>query len=99
MLQDIQETNYSLHSQTQQHNTETGQPISSTTLSGREGGAHMGAGLHSVPARLVSRIEAGKFIDMVELAPDKLWLSKSTLNDDQAKPIKQQQRTVTNILQ
>lgn len=59
----------------------------------------MGAGLPSFPARLVSRIGAGEFIDMVELAPDKLGLSKSTLNDDQAKPSKQRCRTVTNILE
>ena len=74
MLQDVQETSYSLHSQTQQHNTETGQPIPPTTLSAREGEAHMGAGLPPVPARLVTRIEAGEFIDMAELVPDKLGL-------------------------
>ena len=77
MLQDIQETNYSLHSQTQQHNTETDHPIPPTTLSGRERGAHMGAGLPPVPARLVTRVEADEFIDMAELAPDKLGLSKN----------------------
>ena len=99
MVQDIQETNYSLHSQTQQQNTETGPPISPTTLLGREGGAHMGAGLPSVPARLVTRIEAGEFIDMAELSPNKLGLTKSTLNNDQAKPSKPRCRTVTNILE
>ena len=48
----------------------------------------MGAGLPPVPARLVTRVEAGEFIDMAELAPDKLGFSKSTLTDDQAKPSK-----------
>ena len=59
----------------------------------------MGAGLPPVPARLVTRIEAGEFIDMSELSPDKLGLAKSALNDDQAKPSKPQRRTVTNILE
>ena len=88
MLQDIQETNYSLHSQTQQRNTETGQPIPPTTLSGRAEFTQRGAGLPLVPTRLVTRSEAVEFIDMEELAPDKLGFSKSTLNDDQAKPSK-----------
>ena len=99
MLQDVQETNYSLHSQTQQQNTETGQPIPPTTLLGREGGAHMGAGLPPVSARMVTRIEAGEFIDMAELSLDKLGLTKRTLNDDQAEPSKPRHRTVTNILE
>ena len=42
----------------------------------------MGADLPPVVARLVTRIEVGEFISMAELAPDKLELSKSTLNDD-----------------
>ena len=88
-----------LCSQTQQQNTETGQPIPPTKLLGRGGGAHMGAGLPPVPARLMTRIEAGKFIDMTELSPDRLGLAKSTLNDDQTKPSKPRRRTVTNILE
>ena len=59
----------------------------------------MGAGLPPVPARLVTRIEAGEFIDMAELSPDKLGLTKSTLNDDQAKSSKPRRRTVTSILE
>ena len=42
----------------------------------------MGAGLLPVPAKLVTRIEVGKFIDMVKLLPDKLGLSKAAPHDD-----------------
>ena len=59
----------------------------------------MGAGLPPVPAKLVVRIEAGEFVDMAKLLPDKLGFSKTTLNDDQARPSKPRRRTVTNILE
>ena len=47
---------------------------------------YMEAGLPAIPAKLVTRIAAAEFIDMAELLPDKLGLSKCTPNNDQAKP-------------
>ena len=60
---------------------------------------HGRAGLPPIPAKLVTRIAAGEFIDMAKLLPDKLGLSKCTSSDDQAKPNKARRRTVTNILE
>ena len=38
----------------------------------------IGAGLPPVPARLVAKIEAGDFVDMAELLPDRWGIAKSS---------------------
>ena len=37
----------------------------------------IGAGLTPIPAKLVSKIEAGEFVDMAELLPDKFGIAKN----------------------
>ena len=59
----------------------------------------MRAGLPPIPIKPVTRIEAGEFVDMVELLPDKLGFLKNTLNNNQAKPSKSRYKTVTNMLE
>ena len=55
----------------------------------------LGAGLPPVPSQLVARIEAGEFIDMGELLPDHVGITRP---DDIGKaPIKR--RTVSGILE
>ena len=55
----------------------------------------LGAGLPPVPSRLVTRIEAGEFIDMGELLPDRVGITRP---DDTGKaPTKH--RTVSGILE
>ena len=48
--------------------------------------ATIGAGLPPVPARLVvkieAKIEAGDFVDMVELLPDMWGITKSSASDE-----------------
>ena len=63
----------------------------------------LGAGLPQVPKKLVARIQAGEFIDMSELLPDRLSASGSPLtksNSSEASgPSKQNRRNVANILE
>ena len=59
----------------------------------------IGAGLPPIPAKLVSKIEAGEFVDMVELLPDRFGIAKSRPGDESARPSKHKQRTVTTILE
>ena len=58
----------------------------------------IGAGLPPIPAKLVSKIEAGEFVDMAELLPDRFGIAKSRPGDESAQPSKHKQRTVTTIL-
>ena len=58
----------------------------------------IGAGLPPVPSELVTRIQAGKFIDMAELLPDRLGVSATPCKDDK-QSAKQKRRQVTNILE
>ena len=63
----------------------------------------LGAGLTPVPKKLVARIQAGKFIDMSELLPDRLSAFGSPLtkgNSSEASgPSKQNCHYVANILE
>ena len=59
----------------------------------------IGAGLPPIPAKLVSKIEAGEFVDMAELLPDRFGIAKSRPGDESARPSKHKQRTVTTILE
>ena len=99
MLQEVQQITETLPIQVQRNTSETESPFPPSTFLGTERSLHMGAGLPPVPTKLVARIEAGEFVDMAELLPDKLGFSKATLNDDQARPSKPRRRTVTNILE
>ena len=44
----------------------------------------IGAGLLPIPAKLVSKIEAGEFVDMAELLPDRFGIAKSRPGDESA---------------
>ena len=55
----------------------------------------LGAGLPPVPEKITSRIEAGEFIEMAELLPDRL----GSAGDDQTKSVKTKRRLVTNIVE
>ena len=57
------------------------------------------AGLPPVPAKIVSRIEAGEYIDMTELLPDHLVTLKSPVNDDSFKAGRQRRRALSGILE
>ena len=96
MLQVVQKITETPPTQVQCNTSETESPIPPATFLGTQGSLHMGAGLPPVPAKLVDGIEAGEFVDMAELLPDKLGFSKTTLNNDQARPSKPRRRTVTN---
>ena len=99
MLQEVQQITETPPTQAQRNTSETESPIPPATFLGTQRSLHMGAGLPPVPAKLVARIEAGEFVDMAELLPNKLGFSKTTLNDDQARPSKSRRRTVINILE
>lgn len=58
----------------------------------------IGPGLPPVPNKLVARIQAGEFIDMAELLPDRLGVSTTPSRDDK-QAAKQKHRQVTNILE
>ena len=53
-----------------------------------EAHATVGARLPPVPARLVAKIEAGDFVDMAELLPDRWGITKSSASDTGMVPLK-----------
>ena len=59
----------------------------------------LGAGLPPVPEKITSRIEAGEFIEMAELLPDRLGTAGMRAGDDQTKSVKTKRRLVTNIVE
>ena len=59
----------------------------------------IGAGLPPIPAKLVSRIEAGEYIDMTELLPDQLGTIRSPANDDSVRAGRQRRRALSGILE
>ena len=62
----------------------------------------IGAGLPPVPRKLVNRIQAGEFVDMAELLPDRMGINTAPLFDeekDYKQPTKTKWRQVTNILE
>ena len=68
--------------------TTTTTPFANTS----DGCVMIGAGLPPVPAKLVSKIEAGDYVDMTELLPDRLGICKSTSTDDSFKRSRQKRR-------
>ena len=62
----------------------------------------IGAGLPPVPRKLVNRIQAGEFVDMAELLPDRMGINTAPLfaeEKDDKQPTKTKWRQVTNILE
>ena len=64
-----------------------------------DGYVMIGAGLPPVPAKLVSKIEAGEYVDMTELLPDRLGICKSTATDDSFKGSRQKKKALSGILE
>ena len=58
----------------------------------------IGPGLPPVPNKLVTRIQAGEFIDMAELLPDRMGITAPSGKDDK-QATKSKRRQVTNILE
>ena len=59
----------------------------------------VGAGLPPVPKKLVARIQAGEYVDMAELLPDRLSVSAGPVTKDDKQSSKPKRRQVTNILE
>ena len=62
----------------------------------------IGASLPPVPRKLVKRIQAGEFVDMAEVLPDRMGVTTAPLfaNDkDEKQPVKTKRQQVTNILE
>jgi len=60
----------------------------------------LGAGLPPIPAKIVSRIEAGEFIEMAELLPERLDPTRSLFIDEpEASKTHKRHKTVTSILE
>ena len=62
----------------------------------------IGAGLPPVPRKLVNRIQAGEFVDMAELLPDRMGITTAPLfteDKDDKQAMKSKGRQVTNILE
>ena len=57
----------------------------------------IGAGLLLVPKKLVSRIEAGEFIEMAELLLDHIGTAGMRTGDDQSRISRSRCKVVTNI--
>ena len=55
-------------------------------------------GLPPVPTKLVSRIEAGEYLDITELLPDRLGITRSPAINDPAKTGRQRRRGLSGIL-
>ena len=54
----------------------------------------LGAGLPPIPTKLVSRIEAGEFIEMAELLPDRLDPTRALFTDE---PGQQKTYNITSL--
>ena len=59
----------------------------------------VGAGLPPIPKKLVARIQAGEYVDMAELLPDRLGVSAGPVTKDDKQSSKPKRRQVTNILE
>ena len=75
--------------------TTTTTPFTNTS----DGYVMIGAGLPPVPAKLVSKIEAGEYVDMTELLPDRLGICKSTSTDNSFKGSRQKKKALSGILE
>ena len=59
----------------------------------------MGAGIPPVPEKMISRIEAGEYIEMAELLPDRLGSAGMTSGEDQTRVSRSRRKAVTNIFE
>lgn len=62
----------------------------------------IGAGLPPVPRKLVTRIQAGEFVDIAELLPDRMGVTSTpsfSSDKDEKQPLKMKRRQVTNIME
>ena len=59
----------------------------------------MGAGIPPVPEKMISRIEAGEYIEMAELLPDHLGSAGMTAEEDQTRVPRSRRKAVTNIFE
>ena len=59
----------------------------------------MGAGIPPVPEKMISRIEAGEYIEMVELLPDRLGSAGMMAGEDQTRVPRSRHKAVTNIFE
>ena len=60
---------------------------------------HIGAGLPPVPPKLVQKIQAGEYVDMAELLPDRLGVNAGPPVQGDKDDKKPKHRQVTNILE
>ena len=80
-----------------EYSQSTGQWTSSLYLSSIR--SSIGAGFPPVPEKLVSRIEAGEFIEMAELLLDHMGTTGMRTSDDQSRVLRSRRKVVTNILE
>ena len=66
---------------------------------GNEAVLSIGAGLPPVPHKLVKRIQAGEFIDMSELLPNRLGVNTGPLLDGEKEEKRTKRRQVASILE
>jgi len=60
----------------------------------------LGAGLPPIPAKIVSRIEAGEFIEMAVLLPERLDPTRTLfINEPEPSKTHKRRKTVTNIIE
>ena len=74
-------------------------PYATSMVSTRIDSVTIGAGLPPIPAKLVSRIEAGKYINMTELLPDKLGILRTAASDDSFKTTRPRRKALSGILE
>ena len=80
-----------------EYSQSTGQGTSALYLSSAR--SSIGAGLPPVPKKLVSRIEAGEFIEMAKLLPDHMGTAGIKKSEDQFRVSWPRCKVVTNILE
>ena len=59
----------------------------------------MGAGIPPVPEKMISSIEAGEYIEMAELLPDRLGSAGMMAGEDQTRIPRSRRKAVTNIFE
>ena len=80
-----------------EYSQSTGQGTSALYLSSTR--SSIAAGLPPVPKKLVSIIEAGEFIEMAELLPDRMGTAGTRTGKDQSRVSRPRRKVVTNILE
>ena len=79
-----------------EYSQSTGQGTSALYLSSTR--SSIGSGLPCVPKKLVSKIEAGEFIEMAKLLPDCMETAGMRTGEDQSRVSRPRHEVVTNIL-